>query len=96
MRFSLGQLIVTPRAAQWVEEAGTTVDALLERHARGDWGEVTEEQWRLNDESLRQNLNLVSTYDLKHGDRLTIFTKADRSYTLVHLSPSRTTAALSS
>jgi hypothetical protein len=51
-KFSLGQLAATPGALQALKESGQAPDFFLARHAAGDWGEVDQDDWRLNDEAL--------------------------------------------
>ncbi|MBX7167884.1 MAG: hypothetical protein K1X74_16240 [Pirellulales bacterium] len=93
MRFSVGEIVVTPRAQEVLDRAGVEASVLLARHQAGDWGSVSPEQRRLNEMSLQQRLHLVSTYETPLGDMVTVFTKADRSYTLVHLAPPQPAAA---
>ncbi len=90
IKFELGQLVVTPRADQLLREAGHAPEELLARHQAGDWGDVSDEERRLNDESVSAPFNIISTYQLKSGYSVTIFTKADRSATMLHVSPPRT------
>lgn len=93
MRFSVGDIVVTPRAQEVLERAGLEACDLLARHQSGDWGIVSPEQRQLNELSLEQRLNVVSTYETPLGELVTVFTKADRSYTLVHLAPPQHTSA---
>lgn len=88
-KFPLGQIVVTPRAAEVLRAAGQTSDALLARHQAGDWGDVDEHERALNEAGIDQRFNLVSNYLMPQGERLTIVTQADRSYTLIHLGPQR-------
>ncbi|MBN2573252.1 MAG: hypothetical protein JXP73_01685 [Deltaproteobacteria bacterium] len=75
--FPLGQIIATPGAL----ELGIDLLPLLRRHARGDWGEMCEEDLRANDEALLRGGRLFSGYTLPGGRRLWIITEADRSVT---------------
>ena len=87
MKFPLGEILVTPRARQALAASRQSIEELLARHQAGDWGEVTIDERRLNDEGIAKRFNLVSAYRTHSGQRLTIVTKADRATTLVHLSP---------
>lgn len=86
-KFVLGEVIVTPRARQVLGRAGLTADEILARHGAGDWGDVSDEQWGLNELALHERFNLISAYATPEGERVTVFTKNDRSFTLVHLAP---------
>ena len=37
-RFTLGQTVITPGAAEALEAAGQTATEFLRRHVKGDWG----------------------------------------------------------
>ncbi|MBX9789899.1 MAG: hypothetical protein K2Y37_13360 [Pirellulales bacterium] len=87
MKFPLGEILVTPRARQALAASSQSIEELLARHQSGDWGEVTVDERRLNDEGVTKRFNLVSAYRTGNGERLMIVTKADRTTTLVHLSP---------
>lgn len=87
MSFDLGEVIVTPRASQLLAACGKHPDELLNRHRSGDWGDVTDAQRRLNDVGIKNKLSIVSSFDLDGANRVMIFTKADRSQTLMHVMP---------
>jgi hypothetical protein len=87
MKFPLGQIVVTPKAEEVLQHWGQSADAILARHQSGDWGEVSDEQRRVNEDGLGKRFNLVSCYHTPSGQWLTVFTKADRSLTLVSISP---------
>jgi len=57
----------------------------MARHLNGDWGEVSEERWRANEDALKQGLPLLSSYQDRQGTRFSIFTDRDRSWTTVLL-----------
>jgi hypothetical protein len=83
--FDLGQIVVTPRASALLAEWGQTAEDLIERHQSCDWGDVTEEERHINEFATTRAMNVVSCYTMPGGDQLTVFTRADRAYTLVHL-----------
>ncbi len=84
-RFSLGQVVATPGALEALKESGESPSVFLDRHAQGDWGEVCEDDWRLNDEALKDGSRLLSLYTTKRGEKLWIITEADRSVTTLLL-----------
>ena len=89
MKFELGQIVITPKAGELLRESGHTPQELLARHQSGDWGDVTEEERKLNEEGLAKPLNVISNYHLPNGHSVMVFTKADRSVTMLHISPTR-------
>ncbi len=84
-KFLLGQVVATPGALRAFEAAGENLLPYLERHARGDWGELDEEDRRENEYSLTRHLRLLSAYRLRDGAKIWIITEADRSITTVLL-----------
>jgi hypothetical protein len=83
-RFPLGHLVITPGALERLT-AGE-IQLALNRHARGDWGELPEEDAAENQRALEQGYRLFSAY--RSEDRKTRFyviTEADRSVTTVLL-----------
>jgi hypothetical protein len=84
--FSLGQLVATPGALAALEKAGQTALEFLARHARGDWGELTEDDRKENQLSLERGFRLLSSYRTNAGDtKLWVITEADRSATTILL-----------
>ena len=80
--FPLGQLVMTPGAQTTFDEK--TRAECLQRHAKGDWGDLDDEDKRSNDQSIRSGGRLMSSYDL--GDKqLWIITEADRTVTTLLL-----------
>jgi hypothetical protein len=89
--FSTGQIVATrgvydlarenPDFAQFVQKS-------LNRHVRGDWGDVDGEDKQTNDQSLKQGTRLLSAYNddrfPKYGvATIWIITEADRSATTI-------------
>ena len=72
---------VAPDSAQAVEEE---IRGLVERHASGDWGEISEEDQARNNEALQIGGALRSVYTTTQcGYEFTVVTEADRSRTTV-------------
>ena len=84
-RFRLGTVLITPGAILALVEANQSALALLERHAYGDWGNLTTEDWQANERALQQGTRLFSAYTLVTGRRLWIITEWDRSITTLLL-----------
>ena len=83
--FPLGQVVATPGALQAFENAGQEPEEFLNRHDRGDWGEVSEPDKQENEFSVQQGFRILSAYTTSAGDRLWIITEADRSATIILL-----------
>jgi hypothetical protein len=60
-KFPLGQIVATPGALEAMQASGQTPDFFLRQHVSGNWGIVDEEDWRLNDEAIRQGDRLLSS-----------------------------------
>lgn len=85
IKFPLGQVAATPGALQAMEDSGQEPGFFLDQHSQGEWGLVSEEDWRLNDEALIQGDRLLSVYRTLKGVKLYAITEADRSVTTVLL-----------
>jgi hypothetical protein len=75
-KFSPGQLVATPGALQALKDSGQTPGFFLDRHAAGDWGDVDEEDWALNDLAVKDGGRLLSAYRTLKGKKLWIITEA--------------------
>lgn len=84
-KFSLGQILwtrgINSLVAQDTVFAKFVMDS-LEKHATGDWGNVSREDQSENEYAIGKYLRLFSAYS--HGDKkIWIITEADRSATTV-------------
>jgi hypothetical protein len=75
-QLSLGRLAATPGALETLEESGQTPGYFLARHAAADWGEVSQGDWQLNDEALRNGSRILSAYRTVKGRKLWVITEA--------------------
>ena len=83
-RFPLGHVVATPGALDVVRTHGLDVLDLVHRHARGDWGDVSEHDAQANDRSVEGGTRVLSAYETA-GGKLWVITEADRSATTVLL-----------
>lgn len=83
--FPLGRVVATPDALAALSESGEDGKTFLDRHSKGDWGEIDQSDWAVNDEALRIGDRVVSAYNLKISTRIWIITEADRSVTTILL-----------
>ncbi|AMU85990.1 hypothetical protein [Dehalococcoides mccartyi] len=89
--FSTGQIVATrevydlacenPDFAQFIQKS-------LNRHVKGDWGDVDEDDKQTNDQALKQGTRLLSVYNddrfPKNGvATIWIITEGDRSVTTI-------------
>ena len=84
-KFALGQIVSTPGALEAMAESGQTPEFFLQRHASGDWGQVDQEDWQLNDEAVKEGTRLLSAYTTLKGRKLWVITEWDRSSTTLLL-----------
>lgn len=83
--FPFGQVVATPGALQALERAEQTPAEFLNRHLRGDWGELGEEDKAENAFSVRNGFRILSAYTTSAGDKIWIITEHDRSVTTLLL-----------
>ena len=83
--FPLGRTVATPGALDALDLAGVAPEALLDRHGRGDWGDLGEDDWQRNVQALTSGERLLSAYVLPDTTRVWIITEADRSATTLLL-----------
>ncbi|MBT1536039.1 hypothetical protein B7R78_0002405 [Ralstonia solanacearum] len=84
-RLRLGQLLATPAAAAALTESGVSIFTLLNRHARGDWGDLSEEDHRQNNLAAIAGQRVLSSYELPNGRKVWVLTEWDRSVTTILL-----------
>ena len=82
-KFSLGRVCITPNAASQLPH--DDVKRALQRHARGDWGEVDDNDCAENNRCVREGCRLLSAYLASNGVRFWIITEANRAATTVLL-----------
>ena len=74
--FPLGHLLATPAARESLVEAVVTPQALLARHAAGDWGDLDADDKAANESSVRDGSRILSAYQLGTGVRVWVLTEA--------------------
>lgn len=75
VNFPLGRLVATPAALEAIEASGQSPAFFLEKHAAGDWGDVTAEDARLNDLALIDGSRVLSAYRTLRGVKIWIITE---------------------
>jgi hypothetical protein len=79
--FALGMVVVTQGAVEAFETAGQGPQEFLDRHVRGDWGDVPIADKEENNFSLQHGFRILSAYTTRAGERIWVLTEADRSAT---------------
>lgn len=80
-QFELGDISLTEGAVELANN-GLLVDLYLDRHWRGDWGDVCEEDKEINEQSILHGDRLLSSFKTALG-KIWIITEADRSSTTI-------------
>ena len=75
--FHLGPIVATPGAIEAFQRNNTNGFDLLSRHARGDWGELCDEDKQANDAALQTGARLLSAYHLPDGTKIWLITDAE-------------------
>jgi len=75
-KFALGQVVATPGAIEAMQKSGQPPTYFLDRHVVGDWGEVSPDDWQLNDQALLDGSRLLSAYRTLKNVKLWIITEA--------------------
>ena len=76
--FSPGQVVATEGAAKIPQ---MVLMVALIRHLSGDWGDLSEDDKRLNDEAVRDGDRIFSAYHAPDGTKFWVITESDRSAT---------------
>ena len=85
MLFELGRIVATPGALQALEAAEQQPAEFLDRHVKGDWGDLGTEDKQENEFSIQNGFRILSAYTTRAGDTIWIITEADRSATTILL-----------
>lgn len=79
--FSLGRITATPGCLQLLRKNSQAPSDLLDRHVRGDWGNLDPEDAHANNFALENGERLLSSYELADGSKVWVITEWDRSAT---------------
>lgn len=92
-KFIPGQVVATPGAILAIDnqpEPGserTLLASFIDRHTRGDWGDMCDEDKELNEKALEHGHRVMSVFnmDCESFPRIYVITEWDRSVTTVCL-----------
>ena len=82
-KFELGRLLITPGIKDCLQH-DEVMDA-VNRHSRGDWGDLAAEDAQKNEWAIREKERIFSVYHSRGRQKFWIITEADRSSTTVLL-----------
>ncbi len=83
--FPLGHVVATPGALEAVAPHPGFIRECVARHVCGDWGVVGRDDWKANDDALKDGSRVFSAYTTPMGQKVWVITEADRSSTCVLL-----------
>ena len=75
--FDLGPVVSTPGALEALQRNEITGLELLSRHAKGDWGELCDEDRQTNEDALQNGSRIMSVYMLADGTQIWLITDAE-------------------
>lgn len=75
----VGPCTLTIGAQEALQESEQTVEEFLDRHVRGDWGDISVEEAQQNYRNLELGYQVCSAYSTKLGRALWIITEPDPS-----------------
>ena len=81
--FPLGQIVITLDALRCLDPSDAC--AALQRHANGDWGDLSLDDKDVSDSALKSGGQLVSAFRDRNGRRFFIVTRSDRRQTTLCL-----------
>ena len=85
-RFSPGQVVMTIGIDELVQQGRLNPTPYLRRHLHGDWGDLSDDDRRLNDAALKSGEDrLFSSYQVVPDLQRWIITEWDRSVTTLRL-----------
>jgi len=94
MTFSMGQTLATYAISEnmKVKPFYQFVQNSLNRHKKGDWGDCCDEDRKINDESLKSGMKIISVYNIpdtiqskdhQNNNKIWIITEANRMATTI-------------
>ncbi|MFL9883223.1 hypothetical protein PQR66_09315 [Paraburkholderia agricolaris] len=87
--FKPGALVFSTGVSQLMTEGRLDPLFYFQRHARGDWGDVPNDQRKQNNDAMGSGGAIQSAYIVHRDLRLVILTRADRSETRITLPDER-------
>ena len=83
--FSLGEVVITPGANEFLQTREMAPLDLVFRHVTGDFGDMDPEDLEANRQAIDQGSRVFSSYLLGETDKVWVITEWDRSVTTILL-----------
>tara|TARA_R110000824_G_scaffold136839_2_gene300692 strand:+ start:4625 stop:5038 length:414 start_codon:yes stop_codon:yes gene_type:complete len=84
--FELGAVVATSALQERLgDKAHRLLPKIIARHSAGDWGDVCEEDAKINEAALKNDCQLMSVYKIDDSLSVWAITEADRSSTTLLL-----------
>ncbi|WP_191831855.1 hypothetical protein [Pseudomonas fluorescens] len=87
--FPIGALIFSAGIDRLMREGRLDPLPFFQRHACGDWGDITDAHWQANNAALQSGDRLESLYVVHRELSIRIVTEVDRSETCITLALER-------
>lgn len=83
--FDLGRVVATPGVLDALGRASQSPVEFLDKHQRGEWGDVDASDAEANRTALRKGDRIFSNFQTRLGETIWIITEGDRSSTCLLL-----------
>jgi hypothetical protein len=83
--YELGRVVATPGALDALGRASQSPVEFLDKHQRGEWGDMDAFDAEANHTALRECDRIFSSYQTRLGETIWIITEGDRSSTCLLL-----------
>lgn len=74
--FKLGQVVSTPGALDVMTALQVAPAQLLYRHLHGDWGDMSPDDKKANEDAIKHGDRIFSAYELGEGYKIWVITEA--------------------
>jgi len=88
-KFSLGKVVLTQGILSLIINEGLLPETYIYRHSQCDWSDMSDDDKLSNDDALKDDLRIFSSYKLEKGvysvNSVWVITEHDRSVTTILL-----------
>lgn len=90
-KFQLGKTVITPGTIETLANSNQLPDIFLRQHQLGQWGELCEEDTKLNNEAIAhegdmdKQMRVMSVYKTSKNETIWVITEWDKSATTILL-----------
>ena len=83
-KFQLGEVLITKQLHDFVMKNNVPILKYLRRHSVCDWGDVDDDEWLKNNDTVDSSQPIISIYKF-NDTKIFIITEADRTATTMRL-----------